>query len=490
MTDTIQLMKKSVLEMAVRGELVEQRSEDGTAIDLISQLDAQKAKLTNENLIKKSKPLAPIKAEEIPFKLPESWTWVRLGDFCDVRDGTHDTPAYVSSGVPLITSKNLRDGVINFENVKYISFEDSIRINERSQVDDGDILFAMIGTIGNPALVKKDREFSIKNVALIKPNPILPHLSNMHYIFFFLKYIEEIWTSNASGAVQSFVSLKFIRNSLIPLPPLEEQNRIVKKIEEIFLVIDEIAERKEDALQTIQLIRQTTLQQAIQGKLVEQNEQDEPASELIIRIKEERNKLLKKKIISKGRPILPITEEDISFKLPDNWSWIRLGEVVSFKIGKTPRRGQANYWGEGIPWISISDMNSGRISITNEEVTDKAIEEVFKNKISKKGTLIMSFKLTIGKTAIMDIDAVHNEAIISIFPFVDHDNCFRDYLLHVLPLVSNKGDFKSAIKGNTLNSTSITNLMIPLPPLSEQKRIVEKIEQIMEICDQMEELFK
>lgn len=148
-------------------------------------------------------------------------------------------------------------------------------------------------------------------------------------------------------------------------------------------------------------------------------------------------------------------------------------------MGKTPPRAESDWWVNDFPWVSIADMvENGHIISTKEGVSQKAMSEKFP-RISPKGTLLMSFKLTVGRVSILDIAAVHNEAIISIYPYVDCENIFRNYLFHILPYVANAGNTKNAIKGKTLNSNSIDNLMIPLPPLEEQNRIVAKLEQIL-----------
>ena len=224
-------MQKSLLQLAIQGKLVEQRPEEGTGEELYRQIQAEKQRLVRSGKIKKEKPLPEITEDEIPFEIPDSWKWVRLSNVVDVRDGTHETPKYVSEGVPLVTSKNLVNGTIDFATAKHISHEDSEAINIRSGVDDGDILFAMIGTIGNPVLVRKDREFSIKNMALFKP--IKSGLFYMEYLMQFLVKAQVDMRKSASASVQSFVSLSFLRNYLFPLPPLAEQKRIVAKLEEI-----------------------------------------------------------------------------------------------------------------------------------------------------------------------------------------------------------------------------------------------------------------
>ena len=224
-------MQKSILQMAIQGKLVEQHPEEGTGEELYRQIQAEKQALIKAGKIKKEKPLPEIAEDEVPFEIPEGWKWVCLSDVIDVRDGTHDTPKYVVDGVPLVTSKNLVNGKIDFNTAKLISHEDSIAINIRSGVDDGDILFAMIGTIGNPVLVKKEREFSIKNMALFKP--IDRELFYMPYLVFFLQHAQTEMKKEASASVQSFVSLSYLRKYLLPLPPLAEQKRIVARLEEI-----------------------------------------------------------------------------------------------------------------------------------------------------------------------------------------------------------------------------------------------------------------
>ena len=231
-------MKKSILQMAMQGKLVEQRPEEGTADELYEQIVAEKTQLIKDGKIKKEKPLPEITEDEIPFEIPSSWKWVRLSEVINVRDGTHDSPKYRETGIPLVTSKNISGGRLDFSNVKYISREDANKINERSNVDSGDILFAMIGSIGNPVIVKKDREFCVKNVALFKNYD--KSKMCIEYVYWFLYREQYVMKKNASGGVQSFISLKVFRNYLFPLPPLEEQKRIIAKIEELLPYCDQL----------------------------------------------------------------------------------------------------------------------------------------------------------------------------------------------------------------------------------------------------------
>ena len=224
-------MQKSILQYAIQGKLVEQRPEEGTAEELYQQIQAEKEKLIKEGKIKKEKPLGEITDEEIPFEIPESWKWVYLSDVIDVRDGTHDSPNYYPEGIPLVTSKNISGGGLDFDNIKYISREDAEKINARSNVDTGDILFAMIGSIGNPVIVNKDREFCVKNVALFKN--FAKEKICIEYLYWYLFKEQFTLKKIATGGVQSFISLKTFRTYPFALPPLEEQKRIIEKLEEM-----------------------------------------------------------------------------------------------------------------------------------------------------------------------------------------------------------------------------------------------------------------
>ena len=247
---------------------------------------------------------------------------------------------------------------------------------------------------------------------------------------------------------------------------------------------------------TAQQLKNSILQMAVQGKLVPQDPNDEPASVLLERIRAEKERLIKEKkikreknpsVIFKGADNLPyekIGDEvhplDIPFDIPESWEWIRFKDLVDYSMGKTPPRKETEYWSNGtFPWVSIADLVAdGTVTATKECVNSFAAENTFKGKISKAGTLLMSFKLTVGKVSILGIDAFHNEAIISIYPFVDTDKITTMFLFATLPLLSQSGDTKSAIKGNTLNSDSLDALLIPLPPIREQKRISDKLHEL------------
>ena len=255
LNDTFPLqLKKSILQYAVQGKLVPQDPADEPASVLLERIRTEKEQLVKEGKIKRDKHESVIFRrdnsyyekvdgiercidDELPFEIPESWEWARIKSCMDVRDGTHDTPKYVEHGIPLITSKNLSNGYLDFSTAKFISIEDHLSIKQRSKVDDGDILFAMIGSIGNPVLYRGSQEFSIKNMALFKK---ISDEIIMDYVYIFLRYAQTYMKKDATGGVQAFVSLNYLRNYLIPVPPQNEQIRICNAIIKLCKKIDYI----------------------------------------------------------------------------------------------------------------------------------------------------------------------------------------------------------------------------------------------------------
>ncbi|UUC91582.1 restriction endonuclease subunit S [Comamonas sp. C11] len=226
--EAVDALEQTILQLAVRGLLVEQDANDEPASELLKKIRTEKDRLIAEGKIKRDKPLPTITDEEKSFELPEGWEWVRLQSAFDVRDGTHDTPKYQSVGFPLVTSKNIYGGRLDLSDVKLISKEDHQKISERSRVERNDILFAMIGSIGNPVIVNTDIEFSVKNVALFKYYSA--SLSCPEYLLMVLQTESEGMRARAAGGVQSFVSLGQLRANVVPLPPLAEQSRIVARV--------------------------------------------------------------------------------------------------------------------------------------------------------------------------------------------------------------------------------------------------------------------
>ena len=390
----------------------------------------------------------------------------------------------------------MKNNTVLINDIHYIS-EDVYKKIKAYTISKDDLYITVAGTIGSIGEIPE--ELDMANLTE-NADKIVFSIINKRFLLYLLQseLVQKQIKDCTTKVGQPKLAIIRIKTFLLALPPLKEQNRIVEKIEQILPNINQydLAQIKLNSLnnEIKELMKKSILQQAIQGLLVEQNHDDEPASVLLEKIKAEKERLIKEKIIKRdkhdsiyrgddnkyyenlGKTIICI-EEELPFEIPNTWEWVRFGSLINMRMGKTPPRGNVNYWSNGVmPWVSISDMTDyGTIKTTKEKISDYAVTTAFGGKIVPAGTLLMSFKLTVGRTSILNIDALHNEAIISITPFVDNDNSLRDYLFHILPLIANYGESKDAIKGKTLNSTSLSNLLIPLPPLAEQRRISRAI---------------
>ncbi len=244
-------------------------------------------------------------------------------------------------------------------------------------------------------------------------------------------------------------------------------------------------EKIADAPDAIARLRRFILDLAVRGKLVPQDASDEPASGLLKRIVKEKARLVKAGEF-RDRLALPVVgEDDTPFNVPATWLWVRFSSIVNFSAGRTPSRHDPSFWNTGDhAWVSIADMEDGQvIAATKETVSERARERVFGSEPEAPGTIIMSFKLTIGKIARLGVPAFHNEAIISIQPHLAELDA---YLFKVLPQFARQGDTKGAVKGLTLNRDSISNILLPFPPIAEQHRIVAKVDELMGLCGRLE----
>lgn len=477
-------LKNSILQLAIQGKLVEQREEEGTAKELLKKIEVEKKHLIKEGKIKKQKVLPDIKEDEIPFDIPESWEWVRLSEIIDVRDGTHDTPKYVANGVPLVTSKNLKRGELDFDNVKLISIEDSEKINMRSGVDDGDILFAMIGSIGNPVLVNKTRDFSIKNMALFKP--IKNTIFNMEYLLNYLQLEQENMKRKAAGGVQSFVSLTFLRKYLVPLPPLEEQRRIVEKIEELMPYVDKYdvaySEVEELNKKFPEDMQKSILQYAIQGKLVEQREEDGTAEDLYKQIQEEKKKLIKEGKIKKTKALPEITEDEIPFDIPENWKWVRLGDLCNYgKCNSTPAK--------NIPkdaWLlDLEDIEKDSGKVLNKKRMQD-VKSTSSKHIFKEGDVLYSkLRPYLNKVVIADEDGYSTSEILPLDFGTHVYNRYAQTVLMSPYFINYTVKCSYGVKMPRLGTTDGQLAVFPLAPLEEQKRIVEKVYELLPYAKQL-----
>lgn len=493
---TPEQLKASILQYAIQGKLVEQRPEEGTAEDLHKAIQKEKQKLIKEGKIKKEKPLDAITEDDIPFDIPDCWKWVRLGNLITVQNGYSYKPEETNKngiGLPVIKSGNVMSLKVELK-ARNDFVENPSEKMLNSKIIKGDMLMCLSSQSYNPEPLGKTAIYewdtpALLNQRVLKMRACFEDITKYLYYVINSEYFHYTVSHQGGGSAQANLKMEHVLGMLVPLPPIEEQHRIVAKIEELLPFVNRYAASYEKLEQFNakfpEDMKKSILQYAIQGKLVEQRAEEGNAEELYAQIQAEKQQLIKDGKIKKSKPLPPISEDEIPFDIPNTWLWVNFGDIVNYSMGKTPPRAEPVWWDNDVNWVSISDMSDyGYVKETKEKVSNRAIEEKF-GKISKAGTLLMSFKLTVGRTSILDIDAVHNEAIISIFPYFDYENSFRNYLFNILPLITQGGESKNAIKGKTLNSKSISELKIPLPPLAEQKRIVEKIEELLALCDKL-----
>ena len=518
-------LKNSILQWAIQGKLVPQDPNDEPASVLLERIREEKARLVKEKKIKKDKNESiifrgddnshyekfadgTIKCidDEIPFEIPQSWCWVRFGSLVIHNPQVTADDEANAAFMPMTLIDAGYGSSYTYETKKWGTIKTGF-----TKIATGDIAYAKI----TPCFQNR-KSFILGEVpggvaaATTELNVIRTYAGTLDgwYILYFLKseyFIKEARYKGTAG--QQRVLSDYVQNKLVPLPPLNEQKRIVQKIQEALPIV-RIYGKSQEALDKLNAdifdkLKKSVLQEAIQGRLVPQDPNDESASVLLERIKAEKAKLftegkLKKKdlvdsVIFKGEDnkyyetidgVTECIDEEIPYDLPSNWAWTRLGNIAKMTIGKTPARGDQRYWSNGeYSWVSISDMKDlGVISATKERISAIAVKELMGN-ISPKGSLLMSFKLTVGRTSLLDMDAYHNEAIVTVLPLIDECNTFRNYLFRTLPLLSVAGDSKDAIKGKTLNSQSLSRLLIPLPPMSEQERIVQELQRVTSLMN-------
>lgn len=466
MIDTFTI-RCNILRLAFSGKLTEQLETDEIAKKLLSRITTKNIEQTRD----------------FPYEIPDSWVWVKLGDLYKINPKVIAEDTADAAFIPM---KSISAGFDQAFSFKTLRWEQASK--NHTKFENGDVAFAKITPCfeNRKSFIAHDLPNGIgagtTELIILRQSEMLPT-----YTYFLLLEQRFINTGVASykGTVgQQRVQSDILKNYYVPVAPFQEQQRIVKKIEQAFTVLDTIDRLQKQYNNNRVALKRKLIEAAIQGKLTEQLPEDGTAEELFAQIQAEKHALIKAKKIKKEKPLPPINKDEIPFEVPKSWRWCKFSELVTYQLGSTPSRSNIGYWENGcFPWFTITDMNSPNLLQSKEHITSLAVTNCFPNGITPKGTLLMSFKLTIGKVGILRTDAFHNEAIISIYPIHDYNNIFQSYLMYILPVVAKTGNIYSAIKGNTLNKTSISNLLIPFPPLAEQKRIVSKLDELLSIID-------
>lgn len=484
-----QRLKNAILQLAVQGKLVPQNEQDEPAHILLEKIRAEKAQLIKDKKVKAEKPLPPITDQEKPFDIPDTWEWVRLGDLCyKLTDGTHSTPKYTKQGVPFLSVKDMSSGIIDFSNTKFISVEEHQELYKRCNPETGDLLLTKVGTTGIPIIVDTDKQFSLfVSVALLKMNW---QLINAKFLCNTIKspLVYQQVQENTRGVGNKNWVMRDIANTILPFPPLSEQRRIVEKIEQ-FMPFVEQYDQYEQELSTLEIkfpqdLKKSILQYAVKGKLVPQNETDEPASVLLEKIRTEKAQLIKDKKIKAEKPLAPITDEEKPYDIPDTWEWARLAEVGIIVGGGTPKTDNLKNWENGnIPWITPADMKNVQgkyVCRGNRNITQYGLASS-SAQLMPANSLLFSSRAPIGYVGIAKNELCTNQGFKSIVPINGGVIPFIYYVL--IALTPNIQRRASGTTFKEISGTEFGLTVIPVPPLAEQRRIVEKVESLLALCD-------
>lgn len=399
----IKKLRELILELAVRGKLVPQDPNDEPASVLLEKIAEEKERLIEEEKIKRHKPLPKIDDNFNPFKLPEGWSFVRLGDITN-RIGSGSTPrggksAYVEKGIPFLRSQNIWNHGLNLYDVAYISEETHAKMSNTTVYENDILLNITGGSLGRSTIFPSGiGEANVsQHVTIIRLTDIT--MKNYVHLCILSPYIQKMIWDRQVGVAREGLSKKVLELFEIPLPPIKEQYRIVKKVDELMALCDKLEEEQEensithqilvetllgtltnveiaeeftgvwqriaehfDVLftteQSIDKLQETILQLAVMGKLVPQDPTDEPASVLLKKIAEEKEKLVKEGKIKKQKPVSEIEEKEIPFSLPKSWTWARLSELCILENGDRSKNypNKSLLVDKGIPFINACSL--------------------------------------------------------------------------------------------------------------------------------------
>lgn len=495
---TPEQLKASILQYAIQGKLVEQRAEEGTGEELFQEIERKREVLIKEKIIKKDKRTnSIINFQEVPFDIPENWMWVTLGSILNkLTDGTHKTPKYTSTGVKFVSVKDMSNGFLSLENTKYISEEEHKELYARCNPEKGDLILSKVGTTGVPAIVDTTEPFSLfVSVALLKFDCKCIDVEFLYYMLM-SPLVQAQATENTRGVGNKNWVLDAIASTMVVLPPLVEQKRIVAKIEELLPLVDRYAASYEKLEQFNakfpEDMKKSILQYAIQGKLVEQRPEEGTGKELYRQIQTEKQRLTKEGKIKKEKPLPEIAENEKPYDIPDNWTWVRFGDLGSYKKGP---------FGSAITKSMFVPKGNGAIKVYEQKnaiqkdatLGDYYIRrDYFESKMKGfevfPGDIIVSCAGTIGETYVMPDkfeQGIINQALMrmKIFEplYIPYFLTFFDF---VLKKNARSGSRGSAIK-NIPPFEILKNYLVPIPPLAEQKRIVAKLEEILPLCERL-----
>ena len=469
---TPQELKNSILQLAIQGKLVEQRPEEGTGEELYQQIQKEKQALIKAGKIKKGKPLPEITEDEVPFEIPESWKWVRIGETFSLQAGKNVTSSDIFS-TPSYEQKYLcygGNGIRGY--VATYNREGSFPIIGRQGALCGNINLANGQFYATEHAVVVEA-FANTNVLLCAQ--FLRALNLNQY---------------ATATAQPGLSVAKINQVLFPLPPLAEQKRIVAKIEELLSLIDRYEQawtRLENFNKRFPVdMQKSILQMAIQGKLVEQRPEEGTGEDLYQQIQREKQALIKAGKLKKQKPLPEIAEDEVPFEIPETWKWVRLG-MVAFVLGgkRVPAGRQLTHENTGHVYIRISDMKNSSVDMNHLMYVPDDIFRTISQYIIKKEDLYITVAGTIGRVGIIpaSLDGANLTENADRLVFKQLNKVWLLQFLNSPAVQMQIAESTTKVGQPKLAIKRIENLMIPLPPLAEQKRIVARLEELLPLCE-------
>lgn len=486
---TAQELKNSILQLAVQGKLVPQNAEDEPVSELLRHISHQKAVWIKEGKLKKEKAQPALGEDDMTFDIPESWTWLRLGDFCSIYNGNSINAEEKAKkysrkceGYSFIATKDVGfDHSIAYDNGVYIP----ANLEEFKIAPAGSVLLCMEGGSAGRKIGILEQDVCFGN----KLCCLTPFVIFYKYLYYFLQSpaFFSSFTALMTGIIGGVGAAK-IKSIAVPIPPLAEQERIVAKIEELLPLIEEYGEA-EQKLSTLnvnfpEMLRKSILQQAVQGKLTARDPSDEPASELLKRIQAEKAKLIAEGKIKKEKPLPPITEDDCPFEIPDEWEWVRLTDVGEVSRGRSkhrPRNDAILYRNGKYPLVQTGDVarSGGLITLCSSFYNDVGLAQ---SRMWPEGTLCLTIAANIADVGILNFDACFPDSVVGFNAFSPiTSNKYFLYMFMAYKAILDSLATRSAQKN--INLDTIASLAYPLPPLAEQQRIVERIEELLAMCD-------
>ena len=481
MIDT-QALRQKVLELAIRGKLTEQLPEDGTAEELYAKIQEEKQTLIKEGKIKKEKPLLPIAEDESPFEIPANWKWCRLVDVGSTNIGlTYGPHDIVDDGTIVVRSSNIINGKMDYTDLVKVN----CHIRENQYLYNNDIVICARN--GSKALVGKCAIFEGKSMSIAFGAFMAVFRTLIHkyaYYYFNSLQFRKNFAGDDSKQINQ-VTQNTLKVSLIPLPPLAEQKRIVEKIESIFSVLDKIDLLQSKYVNNLSALKTKIIEAGIQGKLTEQLPEDGTAEELFKKIQQEKQALIKEGKIKKEKPLPPITEDEIPFAVPENWKWVRIIFLFNFidYRGATP-----NKINQGIPFITAKNVRQGYLDYSIKEYISE--EDYSRRKtrgVSKKGDILFTTEAPMGNAAIADLEKYSaGQRLITLQQYTVKCEIENKYFMYCCLTLFFKKQLSDKSSGTTVKGIKADRLkqfVIPLPPLAEQKRIVAKLDAVLAILD-------